>query len=65
MHQLDGLVQKIVRLRGKSFLYRRHADGSMVTRFSRLKDPEHGTAVRTYRLNQMEAAHLPMDMWKE
>jgi hypothetical protein len=61
---LDGLAERIFNLKKKKYIYNRKADGSLVSHFSRLADIEHGSAVSTYRRQQVEKAHLPLDIWK-
>ena len=35
--------------KGKEFLYKRDSQGKLVTRQSRLADPSHGTAIKSFR----------------
>ena len=57
---------KIVKMKAeksKSFVYKRKNDGSLATRFSRIKDAEHGTAVNSYKSQKMKESHLPVELW--
>ena len=35
--------------RGKEFIYKKNSKGKLVTRQSRLADPSHGTAIKSFR----------------
>ena len=61
---LKGLAKRIFNLKRKMYIYKRKADGSLVSHFSKLADADIGSAVLTYREKQVEKAHLPLDMWK-
>ena len=51
--------------KSKTFVYKRKNDGSLATRYSRVKDAVHGSAVNTYRLQKMKDSHLPVEIWND
>jgi hypothetical protein len=60
---LEGLVQKIYDLKKREFIYKRSEAGALATHFSRLADPDLGSAVKSYRDTQVAKAHLPSKLW--
>ena len=47
---LRPLVERVCAAeKGKEFLYKRDSQGKLVTRQSRLADPSHGTAIKSFR----------------
>lgn len=56
-------MTKIYELKKKLYIYKRKPDGSLVTHWSRLANPEEGSAINTYRKLQKEKAHLPLALW--
>ena len=49
--------------RGKEFLYKRDSQGKLVTRQSRLADPNHGTAIKSFRKAEDQKSKLPHKLW--
>ena len=45
--------------KGKEFLYKRDSQGKLVTRQSRLADPSHGTAIKSFRKAEDQKSKLP------
>ena len=46
-------------------MYKWKSDGTLATRFSRVKDVLHGSAVKTYRLQKIKDSHLPFEIWND
>jgi hypothetical protein len=44
---------------------RRKESGALASHFSYLADVEQGSAVKTFRKQQQEKAHLPVDIWNQ
>ena len=51
--------------RGKEFLYKRDSQGKLVTRQSRLADPNHGTAIKSFRKAEDQKSKLPHKLWEK
>ena len=49
--------------KGKEFLYKRDSQGKLVTRQSRLADPSHGTAIKSFRKGEEKKSKLPLKLW--
>ena len=49
--------------KGKEFLYKRDSQGKLVTRQSRLADPSHGTAIKSFRKVEDQKSKLPHKLW--
>ena len=49
--------------KGKEFLYKRDSQGKLVTRQSRLADPSHGTAIKSFRKAEDKKSKLPLKLW--
>ena len=49
--------------KSKSFVYKRKNDGSLATRFSRIKDAEQEIAANSYRSRKLKESHLPVELW--
>ena len=47
----------------KEFLYKRDTKGGLVTRVNRLADPDHGSAIKTFRAKEQEKSKLPNHFW--
>ena len=60
---LEDLAKEIFMLKKKSYIYKRKADGSLVSHFSQLADVEEGSSIKTYRKKQVDKAHLPVALW--
>ena len=45
--------------KGKEFLYKGDSQGKLVTRQSRLADPSHGTAIKSFRTAEEKKSKLP------
>ncbi len=59
-HALEFLVDRVCAAqRGKEFLYKRDSLGKLVTRQSRLADPNHGTAIKSFRKAEDQKSKLP------
>ena len=48
--------------KGLEFLYKRDSQGKLVTRQSRLADPSHGTAIKSFRKAEEEKSKLPLKL---
>ena len=65
-HALESLVDRVCAAqRGKEFLYKRDSLGKLVTRQSRLADPSHGTAIKTFRKAEDQKSKLPHKLWEK
>ena len=63
-HALESLVDRVCAAqRGKEFLYKRDSQGKLVTRQSRLADPNHGTAIKSFRKAEDQKSKLPHKLW--
>ena len=51
--------------RGKEFIYKKNSKGKLVTRQSRLADPSHGTAIKTFRKAEDQKSKLPHKLWEK
>ena len=60
---LEGLVQKIYKLKKREYVYKRSEAGALASHLCRLADPDLGSAVKTYRDMQVAKAHLPTKLW--
>ena len=49
--------------KGLEFLYKRDSQGKLVTRQSRLADPSHGTAIKSFRKAEEKKSKLPLELW--
>ena len=49
--------------KGKEFLYKRDSQGKLVTRQSRLADPSHGTAIKSFRKSEEKKSKLSLKLW--
>ena len=61
---LEDLAETIYSLRKKEYVYKRTPKGELATRFSRLRDPEEGAAVATFRQLERDKAHMPTNLWE-
>ena len=53
-------------IRPREYVYKQTKKrGIFNTRASRLADPEEGSAVKSWRQQQVLKAHLPVDLWKK
>ena len=48
--------------KGLEFLYKRDSQGKLVTRQSRLADPSHGTAIKSFRKSEEKKSKLPLKL---
>lgn len=65
-HALESLVDRVCAAqRGKEFLYKRDSQGKLVTRQSRLADPNHGTAIKSFRKAEDQKSKLPHKLWEK
>ena len=57
---LEGLVEQ------KEFIYRRDQEGRLLSERNskRLADRDLGSAIRTFRMDQMKASKFPLYFWK-
>ena len=60
---LNNMIEKLYNLRKRDFIYKTNEEGIMSSHFSKVVDSEEGSAVKTYRKQQLEKAHLPVDIW--
>ena len=60
---LEDLGKEVYVTMGKEFLYRRDKKGMLVTRVRRLADPEHGSAIKSFRAKEEEKCKLPLVFW--
>ena len=65
LHMMDSLTEKILRMKDRDFLYKRRADGRLVTHPSLLKNFIEGAAVDMHRKLQVKYSHLPVELWKK
>ena len=47
----------------KEFLYKRDSMDKLVTRQSRLADPNHGTTIKSFRQSEDQKSKLPYKFW--
>ena len=65
-HALESLVDRVCAAqKGKEFLYKRDSQGKLVTRQSRLADPSHGTAIKSFRKVEEQKSKLPHKLWEK
>ena len=66
LHLLRNVAEKMYEIRPREYVYKQtKKKGIFNTRASRLADPEEGSAVKSWRQQQVLKAHLPVDMWKK
>ena len=65
LHMIDWLTEKILGVKDWDFLYKRRADGRLVTHPSLLKNFVEGAAVNMHRKLQVKHSHLPVELWKK
>ena len=63
-HLLEGLVEEVYQARKKEYLYKRDSKGNFMTFRTRLADPNHGSAIRTFRSVEEKKSRFPVDFWK-
>jgi hypothetical protein len=61
---LEGLVEDVYYIMKKQFVYKKNSKGKLVSTLSRLADPSHGAANRTFRKTEENKSKLPLDFWK-
>ena len=55
-HALESLVERTCAAqKGKEFLYKRDSMNKLVVRQSRLADPNHGTAIKSFRKSRIRS----------
>ena len=63
-HTLESLGERTCAAqKGKEFLYKRDSMDKLVTRQSRLADPNHGTAIKSFRKSEDQKSKLPYKFW--
>ena len=63
-YALESLVERTCAAqKGKEFLYKRDSMGKLVTRQSRLADPNHGTAIKSFKKSEDQKSKLPYKFW--
>ena len=62
-HLLEGLVQEVMEIMKKQYVYKRDTRGKLVTKVSRLADPSHGSAVKTFRKIKKSKPKFPLKFW--
>ena len=63
-HEMESLVDRVCAAqKGLEFLYKRDSQGKLVTRQSRLADPSHGTAIKSFRKGEEKKSKLPLKLW--
>ena len=63
-HVLESLVERTCAAqKGKEFLYKRDSMDKLVTRQSRLADPNHGTVIKSFRKSEDQKSKLPYKFW--
>ena len=66
LHLLRNVAEKMYELKPREYVYRQtKKKGIFNTRTSRLADPEEGSAVKSWRQQEVQKAHLPVDLWKK
>ena len=65
LHMMDSLTEKILGMKDRDFLYKRRADGRLVTHPNLLKNFIEGAAVNTHHKLQVKHSHLPVELWKK
>ena len=65
LHMMESLNEKILGMKDLDFLYKRRADGRLVTHPSLLKNFVEGAAVNMHRKLQVNHSHLPVELWKK
>ena len=66
LHLLHNVAEKMYELKPREYVYRQtKKKGIFNTRALRLADPEEGSAVKSFRQQQVQKAHLPVDLWKK
>ena len=64
LHMLESLLERTCAAqKGKEFLYKRDSIDKLVTRQSRLADPNHGTAIKSFRKSEDQKSELPYKFW--
>ena len=59
-HRLEGLVDEVIDTMKADFVYKRDNLGKLVTRVNRLADPDHGSAIQSFRKNEELRSKLPV-----
>ena len=62
-HLLEGLVEEVCQVRKKEYLYKRNSKGRLVTKESRLADPDHGSSITTFRKLEEQKSRFPVQFW--
>ena len=60
---LEGLVEEILNIMQKEYLYKRNSKGGLITRTNRLVDPDHGSAIKSFRDQEEAKSKLPKLFW--
>ena len=63
LFMLNNIIDKLYNLKKREYVYKTNESGARSSHFSQLVDAEEGSAVRTYRQQQQEKSHLPVDIW--
>ena len=61
---LDNMIEKLYNLRKREYIYKTNESGALHLHFSHMADVDEESAVRTYRKQQLDKAHLPVEIWK-
>ena len=62
---MDALTEKIYALKNLEFLYKKRANGKLVSHHSSLRNFVEGAAIDTHQKLQVNHSHLPVDLWKQ
>ena len=62
-HRLEGLVDEVIDTMKADFVYKRDNLGKLVTRVNRLADPDHGSAIQSFRKNEEMTSKFPNVFW--
>ena len=62
---MEGLCEEVYRIRQKEYIYRRDGEGRLMTEMGsqRLEDRDVGSAINTFRKNQLLNSKFTADFW--
>ena len=62
---LEGLCEQVYRIRAKEYIYKRDGMGRLLTEKGsmRLVSRDLGSAINTFRNNQMKSSTCPQQFW--
>ena len=65
LHLMDLLTEKIYGLKNREFVYKKKANGKLVSHHSSLRNVKEGAAIDTHQKLQVDHSHLTVDLGKQ